>query len=209
MKIHCNIRQGTDEWDALRAGRVGGSSCAALLVNGKADNGLGKGAMTLVYRKAAEYIAGKEETYINAAMERGAELEPIARRRYEDETFQTVEEVGYISDGEYIGVSPDGLVGDDGAIEIKCPGGAKFVEFADTGIIPNAYYAQMQWLLWITGRQWCDFCVFHPDFAPADLIIKRVKPDSEMHWQFSNNVPAYIAEIERVLNKVAYQKQDV
>jgi len=209
MKIHRNIRQGTDEWNTLRAGRVGGSSCAALLVNGKADNGLGKGAMTLVYKKAAEYIAGKEETYVNAAMERGTELEPIARRRYEDETFQTVTEVGYISDGEYIGVSPDGLVGDDGAIEIKCPGGAKFVEFADTKIIPNAYYAQMQWLLWITGRQWCDFCVFHPDFAPADLIIKRVKPDSGIHWQFSNKVPAYIAEIERVLNKVAHQKQDV
>lgn len=208
MKIHRDIEQGTEAWQSLRAGRVGGSSCAALLVNGRSENGLGKGAMSLIYRKAAEYIAGKEEGYVNAAMERGTELEPIARRRYEYETLNKVQEVGYISDGDYLGVSPDGLVGDDGAIEIKCPGGAKFVEFVDTGVIPSAYYAQMQWLLWISGRQWCDFVVFHPDFAPGDLLIKRVKPDAEMHWQFSEKVPIYISEIERVLNKVALQKED-
>jgi len=209
MKYHFEIEQGTEEWQSLRAGRVGGSSCAALLVNGKSNNGLGKGAMTLVYRKAAEYIAGKEETYTNAAMKRGNELEPLARRRYEDEFFVSVQEVGYISKGDYLGVSPDGLVGDEGSIEIKCPGVAKFVEFADTLEIPNDHYAQMQWLMWLSDRIWCDYCVYHPDFEPFGLIVKRVETDHAMMYRFSEQVPKYITEIERVLNKVAVQKQDV
>lgn len=207
---HIDIRQGTDEWQEIRAGRVGGSSAAALLVNGKSGNGLGAGAVTLLYRKAAEFITGqKEETFTTPAMQRGTDLEPLARRRYEDETFQAVQEIGYVSDGDFLGYSPDGFVGDDGLIEIKCPGGAEFVRFADTREIKKEYLAQMQWGMWITGRAWCDFVVYHPDFDPFDLIVVRVFPDPDTHWQFSQQVPKYIAEMERVLNAVAKQKQDV
>lgn len=198
MKIHY-INQGSEDWEALRLGRVGGSQCCPLLTNGKSDNGLGVGAQTLVYQKIEEYVTGESPSYTNAAMERGTEYEPLARREYENQTFTSVQEVGYISIGDCLGVSPDGLVGDVGGIEIKCPGGAEFARFADTRKIEKKYFAQMQWFLWITGREWCDFVMYHPDFSP-NLIIERVYPDPETFERFSEQVPKYVAEFDRVLS---------
>ena len=203
MTIHNNIEQGSEEWRTLRAGRVGGTSCAALLTNGKSDNGLGVGAQAMVYRKAAEYITGpQDDTYVNAAMERGTALEPVARRRYENEYFCTVQEVGYISEGEYLGVSPDGLIGEDGGLEIKCPGADEFLRFFDTREMKKEYYQQVQWSLYISGRKWWDFVYYHPEFAPIDLICKRFYPDPDMFATWDEKVPVYCAEVARVLNKV-------
>jgi len=252
MKYHFEIEQGTEEWQALRAGRVGGSSCSVFL-NGSdiEDNrgccpncesisiswrktkkdyrctyckqefthaipycdtekakSLGEGAQTLVYRKVHELVCGKEDGYLGEEMERGSNLEPVARERYGNEKFITIDQIGYISKGPYLGVSPDGLIDDDGGLEIKCPVGTEFVRFADKREIPKDHYSQMQWALWITGREWWDYAVFHPNYEPFDLIVERVYPDESIHRQFSLKVPVYIKEIERVLNKVAVQKQD-
>lgn len=210
MTIHTDIQQGSEEWRIIRAGRIGGTSCAALLVNGKSDDGLGAGARSLIYRKAAEYITGPEEdSYTNAAMERGTALEPIARRRYEDEYFCTVQQVGYISEGEYLGVSPDGLIGDDGGLEIKCPGAEEFLRFLDTREMDNKYYMQVQWNLYVTGRIWWDFVYYHPEFAPTDLICERFHPDAYMFSKWDEKIPVYVAELERLLNKVAEQRAAV
>ena len=201
---HTDFRQWSDEWYAIRAGRLGGASSAALLVNGKNGNGLGVGAMTLIYTKAAEIVIGPanpEDNYTNPVIERGIELEPIARRRYEDETFSTVSQVGYVSCGEYLGFSPDGLVGQDGLIEIKCPTAPEFVRFVDTRKIQPDYIAQMQWGMFITGRKWCDFIVYHPDFR-LDLVVQRVYPDPDVFESFSAKVPVYIDELERVVEKL-------
>jgi len=207
MMIHENIRQGTDDWKALRAGRVGGTSCAALLTNGRSDNGLGAGARSLIYRKAAEYITGPvEDEYVSAAMLRGTQLEPIARRRYEQETFQTVQEVGYISEGEYLGVSPDGLIGDDGGLEIKCPSAEEYIRYFDTREIDNKYYIQVQWNLYISGRDWWDFVYYHPEFAPMDLIVESIKPDKKVFATWDKKVPIYVAEVARVLEKIEAHK---
>lgn len=205
--IH-EVEQGSQEWLELRAGRIGGTSCATLLVSGKHSSGLGAGARTLVYKKAAEKITGPQEGYINAAMQRGIDLEPVARRRYEDELFQTVTEVGYISKGEFLGVSPDGLVGEDGGIEIKCPGADEYVRFFDTKVIKPEYFYQCQWAMYLTGRKWWDFIYFHPEFAPADIDIQRQFPHEQTFKVWDKKVPAYIAEVERLLKSIANAKND-
>lgn len=208
ITIHREFSQGTDEWNEIRRGRIGGTSCATLLVNGRSENGLGAGALTLVYKKAAEFFSEPEETYINAAMQRGTELEPIARRRYEDETFTSVEEVGYISAGEFLGVSPDGIVGNEGGIEIKCPGADEFLRFMDTKVIKPEYFYQCQWAMYLSGAQWWDFVYYHPDFAPADLIIERQFPDKKTFGLWDKKIPLYTAEIKRVLSLVAEKRND-
>jgi hypothetical protein len=206
--------QGSDEWLRLRAGRIGGTSCAELLVNGRSENGLGAGAKTLVYRKAAEHITGPEESYMNDAMARGVALEPVARRRYEDATFTSVEEVGYISKGDFLGVSPDGIIGfrgascNSGGIEIKCPGPAEFVRYMDTRVIKKEYYYQCQWAMYLTGAGWWDFVYFHPGFGSADLIIERQYPDEKTFSIWDAKIPVYVAEIERVLCLIANEKSD-
>lgn len=208
IAIHRGIRQGSEEWAMLRAGRVGGTNCSALLANGKSGNGLGAAAVALAYKNAAEYATGPAEIgYISPAMQRGIELEPLAVRRYEEEYFSTVERVGYVSEGEYLGASPDGLIGDDGGIEVKCPEAAEFVRFLDTMEPDKGHYAQVQWCLYITGREWWDFIYYHPEFAPADLIVKRIYPDLDMFSKWDMNVPAYISEVSRILGKVESEKQ--
>jgi len=167
--IH-DVQQGTDEWKQIKAGKFGGTTADTFLVNGRSDHGLGTGLTNLIYQKAAEFVTGPDlDHFVTPAMQRGTDLEPVARQRYEDEHFAQVEQVGYIQRGEFFGVSPDGLVGADGAIEIKCPGPPEFVRYMVTREISRGHYAQMQWLLFITGRSWCDYIVFHPEFAPLDL----------------------------------------
>lgn len=206
--IHTEFEQGSEEWHEMRRGRIGGTSCAALLVNGRGKSKLGAGAQSLVYRKAGEFYTLPAETYINAAMQRGIDLEPVARRTYEDATFQNVREVGYISKTEFLGVSPDGLIRDNGGLEIKCPGADEFLRFLDTKVIKKEYFYQCQWAMYLTGREWWDFMYFHPEFSPAELIIQRQTPDKKTFAVWDQKIPVYVSEIKRVLNKVAQKKND-
>lgn len=207
---HYDIKQGSEEWLQIRAGRITGTDAAALLVNGKSANGLGAGAISLLYNKAAEFVTGPEENnFTNYAMQRGTELEPYARAEYETATWNHVEQVGFVSVGEYFGVSPDGLVGDEGLIEIKCPMGAEFVRFVDTKEIPEAHMAQMQWAMFLTGRKWCDYVVFNPDFAPASLHVVRIYPMGGYASDFMAKIGVWVQELERVLSLVAAEKMDV
>lgn len=204
-----NIEQGTEEWMEIRCGRLGGTAAAALLVNGRNRLGIGAGLQTLIYKNAAALIVGDEgENHTNEWMVRGSELEADARMRYEQETFCEVEQVGYISNGDYLGYSPDGMVENDGLIEIKCPSAAEFVRFADTLEIDPAHMAQMQWGMWLTGRKWCDYIMYHPDFHPGDLLVIRVEPDEETHATYDEKVQVYISEMDRILAKIADRKQD-
>ena len=208
ITYHRDIQQGTDEWLELRAGRITGTDAETLLVNGK--NGISTGMKTLIYKKAAEFVTGPElNGFTNYAMQRGTELEPYARMEYEGKTWNHVEQVGFISVGEYLGFSPDGIIGEDGLIEIKCPMGLEFVRFVDTKEIPKGHYAQMQWGMFLTGRKWCDYVAFNPDFKPAELHVVRVEQDSEMMGEFGRKVTEFVAELERVLLLVGAEKMDV
>lgn len=202
IQIHHCI-QGDDEWHELRSGRLGGTSSAVLLVDGRGPDGFGAGLHSLLYRKAAEILVGwAEPVYMNDDMQRGIDLEPLARRRYEDERFVTVQEVGYVSRGEFLGHSPDGLIGNDGMIEIKCPAAPEFVRYAIERNIKPEYIAQMQWGMWLADRKWCDFVVWHPDFKPGDMIVTRVHADADVHAKFTQRVPIYINRLRSIVDGI-------
>ncbi len=202
---HFDIEQGTPEWHELRAARATGSDASAMAVKGKKSlTGLGTGAITLLYRKSGMLITGEstEEGFKSDSMDRGHELEPLARKAYEDREFETVKEVGFISKGLYLGTSPDGLVGDHGMIEIKCFEATEYCRsFDNPDHIDKSYYCQIQWGLFITGRKWCDYVVFHPNFGDKTLLVRRFERDETMIELFEKNGAAFGSEMKRILDK--------
>ena len=180
MIIH-NVEQGTDEWLNLRKGVATASNFSKIITStGKESTTIDKYAFEL----ATDSLLTKIEAgYSNANMQRGNELEPLARQAYQEETFNLVKQCGFItSDCGNFGYSPDGLVGDDGLIEIKCPLGINHLNYFLDKKCPTAYYSQVQGGLFITGRKWCDFVSYHPDFTQP-LFIFRVERDEEFITQ--------------------------
>lgn len=175
MKIHKDIKQQTDEWFKLRAGKLTGSNASAI---GNCGAGLDSYCFSTI---AEKYSSGEYEAYTNRHTERGNELEPLARSMYELEMGVTVEEVGFIEYNEFVGFSPDGLVvGQKGGIEIKCHDDAKHLRFLVEGKIDSAYLWQIQMALLITGYEWWDYVAYNPNFS-RNLIIQRVFPDPKKH----------------------------
>lgn len=170
MKIYNDLKQGTPEWLKVRIGKFTASTAQAIASNGA-------GLKTLVFEKAAEVMTGQQkEGYTNSDMERGNELELIARNAYELEKGVVTTQVGFIELDERVGASPDGLVGEDGLIEIKCKNDSNFVRFIFDNEIDPAHEWQMQMQLWVTGRKWVDYVLFNPNF-PNPVIITRVLRD--------------------------------
>lgn len=172
MKIY-NFEQRTEDWYNIRKGKMTASNADTIIANGK-------GLETYIYNLMAEYYSSAEkENYINADMQRGIDLEPEARLEFEFYTDLDVQEVGFIEYNEFIGVSPDGLIGDDGLIEIKCPNDSIYFKLLLSDNIKPEYIAQMQMQLYVTDRQYCYFVSYNPNFEKS-LYIKKINRDEEM-----------------------------
>lgn len=172
MKIY-NFEQRTEDWYNIRKGKMTASNAETIIANGK-------GLETYIYNLMAEYYSSAEkENYINADMQRGIDLEPEARLEFEFYTDLDVQEVGFIEYNEFIGVSPDGLIGDDGLIEIKCPNDSIYFKLLLNDNIKPEYIAQMQMQMYITDRQYCYFVSYNPNFEKS-LYIKKINRDEEM-----------------------------
>lgn len=177
LEFH-DVEQNTDEWFALRAGKLTSSNLAKIMANyGKA---FGDPAKKLAANIAVERLTGNpiESEYTNAAMERGHIEEPIARALYEQQTFCDVSNGGFFCD-DFIGASPDGLVGDDGVIEIKSAIPNIHYTRISTGKIDSAYRWQCAQNLHKTGRDWLDFISYCANF-PEDrqlLVIRLNQAD--------------------------------
>ena len=172
MKIY-NFEQRTEDWYNIRKGKMTASNAEIIIANGK-------GLETYIYNLMAEYYSSAEkENYINADMQRGIDLEPEARLEFEFYTDLDVQEVGFIEYNEFIGVSPDGLVGDDGLIEIKCPNDSIYFKLLLSNNIKPEYIAQMQMQMYVTDRQYCYFVSYNPNFEKS-LYIKKITRDEEM-----------------------------
>ena len=167
MIIH-NIEQGSDVWFEVRKLKLTASKATAISANGA-------GLKTLVNELILNMFIDKE-AYTNANLERGNELEPIARSKYEFEYGVEVLEVGFIEHTEHSGYSPDGLVGDEGLIEIKARNNAIHLELLRTKKIDTGTVWQMQMGMLVTGRKWCDFISYNPNFKNSMLVI-RVERD--------------------------------
>lgn len=165
--------QGTDEWFAIRKGKMTASHAQAI-------GNCGKGLDTYITELMAEfYSSGEKEQFTNKHTERGNELEPIARSMYELETGNIVTQIGFMHN-EYVGASVDGLVGEDGLIEIKCVDDVSYFKHLLYGQaeVDTKYIWQVQMQLLVTGRKWCDLVVYNPNYEKS-MCIFRIEPDQE------------------------------
>lgn len=170
MIIH-NFDQRTDEWYQIRLGKLTGSDFHTFLGNGETKK-------NKLLQKAAEKITGKsdEEHFVTEDIQRGIDLEDEAILAYEMTSGNNVDKVGFIEENEYVGCSPDGLVGDDGIIEVKCPKQSVFLKQVIDQKIKPEYYTQIQFNLLISGRKWCDYIAYNKNFP---LFIKRFEIDTD------------------------------
>ena len=172
MKIH-NFEQRTPEWIEIKRGKMSASNAETIIANGK-------GLETYIYNLMAEYYSSAEkENYINADMQRGIDLEPEAKIEFQFYTGLDIKEVGCVELNEYILASPDGLIGDDGLIEIKCPNDSIYFKLLLSNNIKPEYIAQMQMQMYVTDRQYCYFVSYNPNFEKS-LYIKKINRDEEM-----------------------------
>lgn len=193
MKIH-KIEQRSDEWFELRLGKLTASKAQAI---GTA----GKGLETLCYEKVAESLTNRQAPgFTNVDMERGNELEAMARNAYELETGLLVEQVGFVELSEWVGCSPDGLVGEGGLLELKCKNDVNFLKFLITKGIDTAHVWQMQMQMWVTDRKWCDYAVFN-DGYDQQLVVVRVERDDAKIEKIKIGVEQGIETMNELLMK--------
>lgn len=199
---HLELIQGTDEWRAARAGSLGASSVHEAVARTK--TGWGASRATRMATLVIERLTGQpQDTFQNAAMLHGVEMEPEARLNYEFMTNATVKQIGLVRHPSIHGThaSPDGLVGTDGLLEIKCPQPAGHLSTLSGQPIPDKYMIQMQWQMKCCARDWCDFVSYNPNFPESmRLFIKRVERDADRIAELETEVAEFLAEIE---NKVS------
>lgn len=190
--------QRTDAWYEARLGKATASRFHDILSKTKAG-------ATTAYRKnykaelVIERLTGeKAPSFTNSAMQWGVDNEPIARLAYTAETGNDVEEAPFVQHLTLeAGASPDGYVGEDGLIEIKCPNPATHIETLWKRAVPYQYIAQIQGQLWITGRKWCDFVSFDPRMpSNVQLFIFRVSRDEEYIEALAEEVEAFLEEVD-------------
>lgn len=192
--------QRTDEWFAARIGKATASRIADIMRTTK--SGPSASRRNYMAELVCERLTGqKAESFESPAMAWGTECEPAARAEYELRNICTVTEVGFIPHPTIAmaGASPDGLVGTDGLIEIKCPNTATHIDTLTTGRIDPDYLTQMGWQLECTGRLWCDFVSFDPRL-PGSLSYwcKRVYITELLVDDMRKAVAAFLAELDEL-----------
>lgn len=203
------VEQRSEEWHEARLGKVTASRVADMMARTKS----GPSASRKNYRAelVLERLTGQRQGGHNsAAMQWGTDVEPQARAAYEFLTDRAVVETGFVVHPRIadLGASPDGLVGDDGLLEIKCPIPATHLEIIETGAIPDKYIKQMQTQMACTGRAWCDFVSFDPRFpAEHQIWMHRVQRDDALIAEIEREAVAFLAEVEAVVAKLNQQKE--
>ena len=193
------IIQRSSEWFAARCGSLGASQLADALA--KTKSGWGASRSNLQAKLVIERLTGRqEESFSSAAMLWGVEKEEEARTAYSFVTGNDVLEVGLYKHPTIIGshASPDGLVGDDGCIEIKCPNSSTHIEVLKNNQIAHKYILQMQWQMACADRQWCDFVSFDPRM-PDNLMlyIQSIERDNDMLAILESEVAAFLVEVDQ------------
>ena len=193
--------QGSEAWLQSRLGRATASRIADIIARTK--TGYSTSRENYMVELALERITGQRaDSYTNAAMQRGTELEPLARAAYEATTGVLVAEVGMIPHPRIAmsGASPDGLVGDDGLIEIKCPNSATHIRTLRSRKQAGEYVTQMAWQMACTGRAWCDFVSYDPRMPDGlDLFVVRVHRDDAMIAMLETEVEAFLGEVDALV----------
>ena len=198
------VIQGTEAWHRQRIGKATASRISDIVAKTKSGYSTSRAnyMAQLVVERMTNQVA---ESYTNAAMEWGVTNEPFARAAYEAKTGVLVDEVGAIDHPTIAmsAASPDGLVGDDGCLEIKCPNTATHIDTVLGGEIAKKYYDQMQWQMACAERDWCDFVSFDPRMPKGlQLFIKRVPRSNLYIHELEGEVIQFLAEVDDKVNKL-------
>lgn len=198
------IEQGSPEWFALRLGKVTASRIADMLA--KTKSGWGAGRANYLAELVAERLTGvTTDSYTSAAMQRGSETEPDARAAYEFHADVEIVPAAFVPHHSIgmAGASPDGLVGDDGLVEIKCPLTATHIDTLLGGSVPGKYVLQMQWQMACTRRAWCDFVSYDPRLPEAmRLFVRRVKRDDVQIADLEREVTIFLTEVAHKVSEL-------
>ena len=198
------IEQRSDAWFEARIGKVTASKVADVIA--KTQSGFAASRANYMAQLVCERLTGqREEFFISGAMQHGTDTEPLARAAYESLKDVLVDEVGFVPHPtiEMAGASPDGLVGDDGLLEIKCPNTATHIDTLLTQTVPSKYNTQMQFQMACTGRLWCDFVSFDNRLPEElQLFVKRVPRDDVFIKQTEDAIVKFLAELDDKINKL-------
>lgn len=192
-----DMEQRSAEWFAIRCGKATASRIADVVA--RTRSGYSASRANYEAELIAERLTGQTASgYTNAAMQWGIDTEPEARAAYEFRHDCEVEEVGFLIHPRISesGASPDGLVSDDGMVEIKCPNTATHIDALLGGPIPAKYLTQMQWQMACAERQWCDFVSYDPRLPEAmRLHVERVNRDDEEIRRLEAEVKMFLEDV--------------
>jgi len=199
------FEQGSIEWKQARAGKVTASRVADVMA--KVKTGESASRRNLKAQLVAEILTNtpQDSTFTNAAMQWGTDQEPFARAAYEVAKHVMVDQVGMVLHPtlDRCAASPDGLVGDDGLVEIKCPNTATHLDYLLAGTVPKDYQPQMLWQMACTGARWCDFVSFDPRLPEhLQLFIKRFERDQARIDEMEAEVTAFLSEVDAIIQKL-------
>lgn len=199
------VLQGTPEWQAMRCGRVTASRLVDVIA--KTKTGWGAARATYMGQLLAETLTGlPQDAFVTPAMRWGIECEDKARAAYEYWTDQDVASVGFVAHPmiAMTGASPDGLVDDDGLVEIKCPNTVTHIDILIGDEVPLKYIPQIQWQLACTGRAWCDFVSFDPRLPESlRIFMRRVERDEPYITELEAQVQLFLSELNARLLALA------
>jgi len=198
--------QRTPEWFAQRCGKVTASRVADIC--GKTKSGYSSTRASYMAELLAERLSGTPtQKFQSQAMMWGTEYEDEARSEYEKRTGCLVEGIGFVPHPslQWAGASPDGLVGKNGLIEIKCPNTSTHLATLEDNEIPSKYVFQIFWQMECMGadRQWCDFISYDPRLPEnLRLFVKRIDRDDNRITEIRNEVILFLDEIEAKITKL-------
>ena len=202
------MEQRTEVWYASRLGKVTASRVAYIVA--KTKTGYSASRAKYMGELLCERLTGSRgDTYQNAAMVWGVNTEPQARVAYEAALGELVEEVGFIPHPTIgmAGASPDGLVGEEGLVEIKCPNTITHIDTLLSIAVPQQYMTQMQWQMACTDRNWCDFVSYDPRLPEnMQMFIHRVERDDKMIAELEGEVVKFIEEMESKIELLGANK---
>jgi putative phage-type endonuclease len=196
-----SLIQGSREWHMARLGKVTASRASDVIAKTKTGWSASRGRymVDLIGERLTGIAA---PCFVTQAMQWGIEQEPYAKSAYEFLTDTTIEPAGFVEHPTIpmSGASPDGLVGTDGLVEIKCPGTAAHIETLLKRAVPADYLPQVNWQFACTGRKWCDFISFDPRFPEhLRLVVIRVDRDQQQVEQLEAGVTAFQGELAAML----------
>jgi len=202
--IDLEIKQGTEEWHQIRLGKVTASRVSDVMSKIKSGESAGRKnyKMDLVVERLTNTPTS---SFTNAAMAWGTETEPLARMAYEVHSGNFVETVAFIQHPsiEWFGCSPDGLIGSEGNLEIKCPNTSTHIDYLLAGVPPAKYVPQMQTQMACTGAKWCDFVSFDPRLPDElQLLVVRLDRDEAYIQQIEDEVKQFLDEVKQIYSQL-------